>query len=596
MNRGSLLVLLLFGCSIAAFPQNPLAGSANGVFLDGTTYLQLGEVYDELEIPVTVEAWIKMESTLTDWGPVFVSQEGDPEYYYGFWLFAKKNGFSIGYGDGRGGYHPAYRRSKTWVTNQDLSGRWIHLAAVIRGATDMSLYVNGIDIGGDYTGYSGHPMMNMDGQLAKIGVDNQNTKVYYYEGSLDELRIWNSARSLNAIRQNMNRKLSGQQQYLVGYWRMDELNSGDFPDWSSSGISAQNSGTSHMVSGAPIGDESINLYTGDWPGKELQLTSSEGSVKIEDISPNSNIEGIQLYRVNSLPNSLDNLSLTCLDDVYYGVFLCSVSKDSTNYSLNLDTESLLNVRRSNEISSWQTNPNAASSFDLDSQRFEAILASSDNIPVEFEGGILCVGEKLQYILPDEYSYTLNSNPVSNIFEIDIGGNYVLEATGECGTDTFEMSVQEVEDPTISIIQEYEICAGEEITLIPSELTGALHWSTGETGESIVVSDPGVYTATALNECGSQEVTIEVKPVEVDSIFIPNVITPNADGKNDLFVLDERLRQPELEVFNRWGREVYSAAEYRNDWGAKDLNPGTYFYIIYENCNRSSIKGYLHIIK
>jgi len=60
------------------------------------------------------------------------------------------------------------------------------------------------------------------------------------------------------------------------------------------------------------------------------------------------------------------------------------------------------------------------------------------------------------------------------------------------------------------------------------------------------------------------------------LVFPNLITPNGDGKNDVFEIRNISLFPDatLSIFNRWGEEVYSTANYQNDWKDKD---GVYFY-------------------
>lgn len=66
----------------------------------------------------------------------------------------------------------------------------------------------------------------------------------------------------------------------------------------------------------------------------------------------------------------------------------------------------------------------------------------------------------------------------------------------------------------------------------------------------------------------------------------NIITPNGDGLNDFFDLSPlRLNgNCKLEVFNRWGSQVFSVESYQNDWEGVDndgnaLADGTYYYVI-----------------
>jgi gliding motility-associated-like protein len=72
------------------------------------------------------------------------------------------------------------------------------------------------------------------------------------------------------------------------------------------------------------------------------------------------------------------------------------------------------------------------------------------------------------------------------------------------------------------------------------------------------------------------------------VFVPSVITPNGDGKNDNFKISEFSGKIELIIFNRWGNEEYTNANYLNDWDGRNNKgaalPGdTYFYILkFEN--------------
>jgi gliding motility-associated-like protein len=74
-------------------------------------------------------------------------------------------------------------------------------------------------------------------------------------------------------------------------------------------------------------------------------------------------------------------------------------------------------------------------------------------------------------------------------------------------------------------------------------------------------------------------------VPENEIKIPNIITPNGDGINDVFELTPYLPPGTgVTVYNRWGNEVFQSDNYQNNWagittfGAK-ANPGVYFYII-----------------
>ncbi len=78
----------------------------------------------------------------------------------------------------------------------------------------------------------------------------------------------------------------------------------------------------------------------------------------------------------------------------------------------------------------------------------------------------------------------------------------------------------------------------------------------------------------------------------------NIITPNGDNLNDVFVVDNITLYPgnDLRIFNRWGREVFAATNYQNNWGsAADVQAGTYYYLLTVPA-RGTVKGWVDVVK
>jgi gliding motility-associated-like protein len=72
----------------------------------------------------------------------------------------------------------------------------------------------------------------------------------------------------------------------------------------------------------------------------------------------------------------------------------------------------------------------------------------------------------------------------------------------------------------------------------------------------------------------------------ENLIIPNGITPNEDGINDVFVIQNPkcCESISIKVYNRWGNLVYKNGDYKNDWKGVNQNgdklvQGTYFVVI-----------------
>lgn len=88
------------------------------------------------------------------------------------------------------------------------------------------------------------------------------------------------------------------------------------------------------------------------------------------------------------------------------------------------------------------------------------------------------------------------------------------------------------------------------------------------------------------------------------VFIPNVFTPNGDGKNDEFKVAYRsVKKFSMVILNRWGRVVYKSNDLDKGWdgrvGGKKAAPGVYFYDVswegFEKGSKGHKTGFLHLI-
>jgi hypothetical protein len=103
-----------------------------------------------------------------------------------------------------------------------IPNQWYHIAGVQDVDAGMiRIYVNGEPAGSKVLQGSGvssdSPLFIGGRNLFGSGKSGEG-----FIGLIDEVRIWNTARSAADIKGNIYRRLSGQEPGLIGYWRFDE--------------------------------------------------------------------------------------------------------------------------------------------------------------------------------------------------------------------------------------------------------------------------------------------------------------------------------------------------------------------------------------
>ncbi|MES2703897.1 MAG: gliding motility-associated C-terminal domain-containing protein [Bacteroidota bacterium] len=126
------------------------------------------------------------------------------------------------------------------------------------------------------------------------------------------------------------------------------------------------------------------------------------------------------------------------------------------------------------------------------------------------------------------------------------------------------------------------------------------WSTGGTTRDLQNLPAGRYAlkVTDNNGCVVEANVMLDEPLPID---LPTAISPNGDGYNDFFVIHgiDNYPQNKLEIFNRWGNEVYSVNQYQNTWDGRNkkgesLPDGTYYVILRINGGEISKASFVEI--
>ena len=98
---------------------------------------------------------------------------------------------------------------------------------------------------------------------------------------------------------------------------------------------------------------------------------------------------------------------------------------------------------------------------------------------------------------------------------------------------------------------------------------------------------------SLANRGQCPASIFQRIVIVPELSVPNIITPNNDNLNDVFVLPVAQRGGKLELYNRWGRKVQEYTNYQNTWAGSGQPDGVYYYYITDPSGNKT-KGWVEI--
>jgi|GEM_PF-7071434 len=113
-----------------------------------------------------------------------------------------------------------------------------------------------------------------------------------------------------------------------------------------------------------------------------------------------------------------------------------------------------------------------------------------------------------------------------------------------------------------------------------------------------------YTVIGTDSNGCKSFGYVTIDVTCASFTVPNVFTPNSDGKNDVFLVKAVGTQSySIIIYDRWGKEIYSSNDPATPWDGKNKNgvmvsDGVYYYIIKSTCNsvESDYHGFVQVIK
>ncbi|MFL5764007.1 MAG: gliding motility-associated C-terminal domain-containing protein [Bacteroidia bacterium] len=213
-----------------------------------------------------------------------------------------------------------------------------------------------------------------------------------------------------------------------------------------------------------------------------------------------------------------------------------------------------------------------------------------------------------------YDYIWSTADSTMSITVMTAGTYAMTIsdtlTGCMAMDS--VSVIVYPNPSVSAGADASLSLGSSVQLNGSG-TGIISWSwfpvTGLTDSFIAnpMASPTattMYTLTGTDANGCMDKDSMTVTVLVDyNVVISNLMTPNEDGFNDRWIVQNIENYPDTKVIivNREGQEVYSSDSYDNNWDGtnsktgKKLPDGTYYYVMQFKDDVKIYKGAITVL-
>jgi gliding motility-associated-like protein len=217
---------------------------------------------------------------------------------------------------------------------------------------------------------------------------------------------------------------------------------------------------------------------------------------------------------------------------------------------------------------------------------------------------LCIGSTVP-VLTAASANGINGTWSPSVIDNMANGVYTFTpSAGQCANNTtFTLEVNAV--PSVTVRADTSIFDGAVLPVYNfiNSPGSVVHWLNSNTSIGLSESSTGsVPSFTAVNKSNApvtatitatpvtngcsglaQRYLITVLPLNKD-VFVPNVFSPNRDGKNDiLFVYGNYIDKVDMRIFNQWGQQIAAISNKTQGWdGTHKGNPqpvGVYMYVL-----------------
>jgi hypothetical protein len=264
--------------------------------------------------------------------------------------------------------------------------RWYHVALAWNKTSNIiATYLNGI------LSNSNAPVIqwptNFLDVYAGVGFSDGNP---LRNSNIDEVCMYNTPLTQTEVRDRLVRKINPTDPLyanLVHYYRFDEVPNFVMYDYKGTSHGTIYGSCEIGLSSAPIGDVSAHQYAGVGSGASVAFGTTARDTITAQVTAGTNVQGIQVYGVNEIPNTQAGQFVLANNNRYGGVFVIGDTNQvsyNAKYSYNLNPyflptyvhdKLLLYKRDNNAITGWGVD--LSSTIDSTNKKYYAVGKNSE---------------------------------------------------------------------------------------------------------------------------------------------------------------------------------------------------------------------------
>jgi len=310
-------------------------------------------------------------------------------------------------------------------------------------------------------------------------------------------------------------------------------------------------------------------------------------------------------------------SVVCVGDTGIAYFVQGL--DNSTYQWTVEGGVITRDYGDSIIVDWQVDPGEYTITVLETSEFGCagtmqralVLVAGPEIDLG-QDTYICEGEVFE-IMPsgDFTSYLWHDGSTGPGFATDQEGWIkvaVSDSYGCMASDSLYLTLQDL--PVVDLGDDTQLCGNEGMELDAGSDGVAYIWSTGDISQRITVYQNGEQEIWVIVEdefgCINSD-TLVIEECNSEFFFrdIPNAITPNGDGVNDVWNLEKLsgYSQAVVEIFDQWGTMVWkSEPGYPDPWDGRDFNGkllpvDSYWFVFkFNDGSNERFVGYVTVIR